>query len=208
VGAPVKVDAFLIAGLGIRKRPGEGLTMPEFMFRNLSVKLYPPEGAGVRRICADRTTQLVPVNCSPFQTACGCTNLCTGTFRGCNHTCWTSPPSVPIYCGDPSTRNSYCDPTSAHQCGSDSLWESYIDPNTAVVIPPGADIREELALLKANLQKGMAAVDARLEEVEKAAKPTSVEQIVALKSQLLAAVSELDQQRAQMEGGGQAADQG
>src|SRR6266568_2008514 len=34
--------------------------MPEFMFRNLSVKLYPAEG-DVRQACQDRTTQLVVI---------------------------------------------------------------------------------------------------------------------------------------------------
>ena len=81
--------------------------------------------------------------------------------------------------------------------------KSYVDPLTNVVIPAGADIRAELASLKADLQRRMAAVDARQQEAENAAKPTSVEQIDDLKSQLLAAVAELDEQRAQMEGGGQ-----
>jgi hypothetical protein len=131
------------------------------------------------------------------------------------NTCWNTP-SIPVICGDLYTTNSYridntqgfCDGSTNPRCGSGSQWGAYVDPETGVVILPGADIREELALLKANLQKHMAAVDAKLDEVEKAAKPTSVEQIDALKSQLLAAVAELDQQRTQMEGGGQAQAQG
>ena len=55
--------------------------------------------------------------------------------------------------------------------------------------------------LKVSLQRKVDAVDARIAEVANAAKPRSVEQIDDLKSQLLAAVAELDEQRAQMEGG-------
>ena len=73
-----------------------------------------------------------------------------------------------------------------------------------MVLPANADVREELATLKADLQRKMAAVEARQQEVENAAKPTSVEQIDDLKSQLLAAVAELDDQRRRLEGGGQA----
>lgn len=147
--------------------------MPEFMFRNLSVKLYPAEG--------------------------------NESFDWRNPwTCWATPTTQVIYCPDPSTEMSYCDPTSTHFCDSASRWGSFVDPNTAVVIPAGADLRQELTALKANMQKEMAVVDARLAEIESAAKPNSVEQIDSLKSQLLAAVDELDQQRAQLEDGGQA----
>ena len=73
-----------------------------------------------------------------------------------------------------------------------------------VVLPARGDVRDELATLKNDLQRKIAAVDARMQEVENAAKPTSVEQIDDLKSQLLAAVAELDEQRAQLEGGGEA----
>ncbi len=156
--------------------------MPEFMFRNLSVKLYPAEG-DVRQACQDRTTQLVVINCSPWQTACGCTQTCTGTYTPCQGLC-TMDPSIPIFC-DPTTRSG-----------------SYIGPHTEIVLPANADVRQELALLKRNLQRGLEAVEARQLAEKNAAKPASLEEIDSLKEQLLAAVAELDAQRAQMESGG------
>lgn len=178
--------------------------MPEYMFRNLSVKVYPAD-RDIQWACVDRTTQLVQIDCSPFQTACGCTQYCTGTYQQChNHTCFDpGSPTVAIPC-DQRSHLLWCDPTSAHPCGPDSRMGSFVDDLTNVIIPPGTDIRQELAQLKGTLQRKMAAVDARQRDFENAAKPRSVEQIDELKSQLLAAVAELDEQRAQMEGGGQA----
>jgi hypothetical protein len=169
--------------------------MPDFMFRNLSVKLYPVETHDVGN-CTDRTTQ---VDCWPFQTQCGCTNLCTMTHVPCGpHTCYA--PTVPIAC-DPDSHQFVCN-GATNPCGPDSQGIAFVDQESRVIIPPGADPREQLELLRANLQRSAAAVDARLEEVQQAARPTSVEQIDALKAQLLAAVDELDQQRAQLAGGG------
>ena len=174
--------------------------MPEFMFRNLSVKVYPAE-RDAEWACIDNTTQLVQVDCSPFQTQCGCTRLITGPHRVCQHTCWAGVPTQPIWC-DPKSHQLWCDSTTGNPCGPDSHMESFVDALTNVIIPPGTDIRQELAQLKGTLQRKMAAVDARQRDFENAAKPRSVEQIDELKSQLLAAVAELDEQRARMEGGG------
>jgi hypothetical protein len=168
--------------------------MPEFMFRNLSVKLYPAEGHDVSN-CTDRTTL---VGCSP------CTQQCTATWVGCYHSCFA--PTVLVFCGPDSSTPPYCN-GATNPCNN-SQMPAYVDPESRVIIPPGTDAREELQLLKSTLEKSMTAVNARLEEIEKAAKPTSVEQIDALKSGLLAAVDELDQQRAQLEGGGQPPAQG
>jgi hypothetical protein len=150
--------------------------MPEFMFRNLSVKVYPFEG-GNRLACQDWTTQVI--NCGP------CTQFPATYVQVCPNLC-TQTPSIPIY----------CDPQSAGPFN--------VDTHTVTVSPTSGNELEELAVLKDHLQKSMAAVDARQVELQNAARPTSVEQIDDLKSQLLAAVAELDEQRAQLEGGGQA----
>jgi hypothetical protein len=168
--------------------------MPDFMFRNLSVKLNSADDELGRYACVDRTTQLVLV-CSP------CTHLCTGTYTPCDHTCYNSPPTNPIYCPDRSTTMSYCDPTSAHQCDSTSQWRSHVNALMQVIIEPGTDILQEIAAIRVDLQRKMAAVDALEQEVQNAAKPKSVQEIDELKSQLLATIAELDDQRAQMQGG-------
>jgi hypothetical protein len=174
-------------GAAVLSLPGErwGVAVPEFMFRNLSVKLFPAEGDALQ-VCQDRTTQVV--DCSPWQTACGCTNLCTGTFA-CQQLC-SATPSRMIAC-DPTTRSG-----------------DWLGPHTEIVLPADADPRQELALLKDSLQKTMAVVEAKQADLERAAKPTSVEQIDELKTQLLSAVAELDEQRARMAGGGPAAAEG
>jgi hypothetical protein len=158
--------------------------MPEFMFRNLSVKLFPAEDEA--RVCRDRTTQVV--DCSPFLTACGCTNLCTGTYH-CQQACSATP-----------SHKIACDPTSR----SGDL----VTMHTEIVFSAEADPRQELAVLKDSLQKQLAVVEARQADLEKSSMPTSVEQIDELKTQLLAAVAELDEQRARMAGGGPAPAEG
>ncbi|HEX3957446.1 MAG TPA: hypothetical protein VHZ03_12575 [Trebonia sp.] len=167
--------------------------MPEFMFRNLSVKLFPVEGHDIQN-CTDRTTF---IECLP------CTHLCTGTYTACYYSC--PPPSRLQFCGPDTLTPPYC--AATNPCNNSHL-PAYVDDESRVILSPGVDAREELQLLKSKLQKSMTAVSARLEEIEKAAKPTSVDQIDALKSSLLAAVEELDQQRTQLEGGGQPPAQG
>lgn len=177
--------------------------MPEFMFRNLSVKLYPAGQA-----CGAGASQQVAFNA--LIECCDCSSPATYMPAFCG------PDSRIQLCGGggsqwfcdyPSNANSGRVPNCGYPsyfCPPASNWKSYVDPLTNVIIPPGTDVREELASLKADLQRKMAAVDARQQEVENAARPTSVEQIDDLKSQLLAAMAELDEQRARMEGGGQA----
>jgi hypothetical protein len=63
-------------------------------------------------------------------------------------------------------------------------------------------IKVELAALKEQLRQTMAEVEATEQQVDAAGKPKSIEEIDQLKSQLLAAVAELDEQRSQMEGKG------
>jgi hypothetical protein len=110
-------------------------------------------------------------------------------------------PSVPQICGSPDTTDGYCVDNTQGECDLASRAGGFIDDRTNVIIPPGTDIGTELSRLKVSLQRKVDAVDARIAEVANAAKPRSVEQIDDLKSQLLAAVAELDEQRAQMEGG-------
>ena len=158
--------------------------MPEFMFRNLSVKLYPAGGDPQLRL-RDRTNF---TDCTPWF-----------TFNQCMLAC-SDNPSIPQVCGSPDTTDGYCVDNTQGECDLASRAGGFVDDRTNVIIPPGTDIRAELSRLKVVLQRKVDAVDTRIQEVENAAKPRSVEQIDDLKSQLLAAVAELDEQRAQMEG--------
>ena len=173
--------------------------MPEFMFRNLSVKLY-SAGGDAGQACGAGTSQQ-----AVFRNFGGCWNGCSAPATYVRVFC--DPDSHIQLCGDATTflcdwpSRPACDPPSLPACDAPTVQRSYVDPLTQVVIPAGSDIREELATLKATLQRSMAAVEARQQELENTAKPRSVEQIDDLKSQLLAAVAELDEQRARMEGG-------
>jgi hypothetical protein len=160
--------------------------MPEFMFRNLSVKLNPAGGNPQLR-SRDRTN-FYP-DCTPWFTYFECVLACSGS------------PSIGQACAGPDTTDAYCVDNTQAPCDLASRAGGFIDDVTNVIIPPGTDIGTELSRLKVSLQSKMDAVDARIAEVGNAARPRSVEQIDDLKSQLLAAVAELDEQRAQMEGG-------
>jgi hypothetical protein len=72
---------------------------------------------------------------------------------------------------------------------------------TNIVTVPPVDEVAQLATLKEGLQTRIARIEARERYLAEAAKPASVQQIDDLKAQLLAAVAELDEQRAQVEGG-------
>ena len=155
--------------------------MSEFMFRNLSVKLFPVEGEA-RRACEDQATLVE--QCTP------CTNLCTGTVPpACEHQGCTREPSIPIAVGP--------------KCDGPGTSPGYVDTVTSLILPAG-DVRTQLAVLKASLQRNLAVVEARERDLETVAKPTSIEGIDRLKAQLLDAVAELDEQRARMQGGGSA----
>ena len=177
--------------------------MPEFMFRNLSVKLYPAAGE-TGQACGDGTSQPAVFHNNPYLAATRCYDGCS-IQAGSLRTVFCGPDSNIQYCAQAS--GILCDAPSLPACDpvcDPATTRAYVDPQTKVVLPANADVREELATLKADLQRKMAAVEARQQEVENAAKPTSVEQIDDLKSQLLAAVAELDDQRGRLEGGGQA----
>jgi hypothetical protein len=161
---------------------GGQLAVSEFMFRNLSVKLSPAPA----NVPGDGA---VPVqdahHCSP------CTHLCTATVVAC---CGCSAyQSITIVWDTKSPGTFYCDYTS-NVCDPGYGFDTNF-PGT------GTDGLQQLAQLRSHLQRSMAVVDARQQEAENAARPKSVEEIDNLKSQLLAAVTELDEQRAQMTGG-------
>jgi hypothetical protein len=73
--------------------------MTEFMFRNLSVRLFPADDEA----CADANT------CTP------CTHLITGPPESCDHTCFGMP-SIPItvkpICDSAATNPGYVDTTT------------------------------------------------------------------------------------------------
>lgn len=152
--------------------------MSEFMFRNLSIKLFPVEGEEPGA-CADRTT------CVP------CTHLCTGTIPVCDQAC-TQVPSIPIAVGP--------------ECRGPGTSPEFIDTHGHLILPAG-DARTELLALKENLQRRLALVEVGEQRLAAAAKPTSVEEIDRLKAHLLDAVAELDEQRARMQAGEPAPDQ-
>jgi hypothetical protein len=146
--------------------------MTEFMFRNLSVKLFPANDEA----CADATTQ---PECTP------CTHLITGPHESCDHTCFGAP-SIPIAVGP--------------VCDGPPTFVNHVDSTTNLISPVSGDIRFELTRLKGDLRRQLAAVAVQEQELLAAARPTTVEQIDMLKAQLLATVAELDEQRAQLTG--------
>jgi hypothetical protein len=171
----------LTAGLrGVRSSPGEhGGAMSEFMFRNLSVKLYPAAG-DARRVCQDQSTLVNFCGVCTLQTCGFCTQGCTEAVSVKN---WCQlVGTTPIVCGVDG-------PTG------------YQDEHTNIVIPAVGDVRAELASLKEVLRQQLAAVEVREQQVQAAAKPKSVEEIDQLKAQMQAAMAELDEQRAQLQGG-------
>jgi hypothetical protein len=142
----------------------------EFMFRNLSVKLHSPS-AGTPGDEAHLAYCPYPsVNC------CGCSAIQT----------------VLVVC-DPASQSTLSCNALTNSCDPPYGFDTFFSGG-------GTDGREQLAQLRLHLQRSLAAVDARQQEIENAAKPKSVAEIDSLKSQLLAAVAELDQQRAQMTG--------
>jgi hypothetical protein len=160
-------------------RGNTGEAMSEFMFRNLSVKLYPAEG-DARRVCLDPSTIVNLCGMCTLQTCGICTQGCTGTVPVVN---WCQlVGTTPIVCGADG-------PTG------------YQDAHTNLVIPAVGDLRADLASLKEVLRQQLAAVEVREQQVQAAAKPKSVEEIDQLKSQMQAAMAELDEQRAQLQGG-------
>jgi hypothetical protein len=159
--------------------------MSEFMFRNLSVRVYPAAG-DVRRICLDPSTVVNMCN-GPSTIVNVCNGICS---LGCTMTQpydWCQlVQTFPIVCGADG-------PTG------------YRDAHTNIVFPAVGDARAGLASLKEALQQQLAAVEAQEQQMQAAARPKSVEEVDQLKSQMQAAMAELDEQRARLQGGSAAA---
>lgn len=63
----------------------------------------------------------------------------------------------------------------------------------------GGDVRAELTALKDQLRQALAHVEAQEQQLAETAKPQTIEEVDQLKSQLLEAVAELDQHRAELQ---------
>jgi hypothetical protein len=142
--------------------------MTEFVFRNLSVKITPPQGD--EGSCTDESVTLVA--CTP------CTDLCTGT--------------VPI-CED-GISETLSDLLPCPVCQGPGTSPPFMDLFTNIVLSAGDEVAE-LAVLKARLQRAMGAVDAAEAKARSADGIDPVAGIDALRSQLLGAVAELDEHR-------------
>lgn len=192
--------------------------MAEFVFRNLSVKLMPESqkklsgggqcpGCTVIVSCQVCSRVSIPTGCgacSQFVSVpCGpCSQLITMPTG-----CGPCSQIVSIPCGQCSQLISDpCGPCSqvmscpggsikcpAVSCAGGSRFE--LDRDDITVNPA-----EGLAVLKQQLQEALVEVEAQESALEAASKPKSVEEIDELKKQLLAAVEELDEQRAAFEG--------
>jgi hypothetical protein len=162
--------------------------MSEFLFRNLSVKLFPEAALADELVCV----------CCSYQYQCdGCT-LCTGGE--------TRPPGMCTPCTDiPDTDCGPCTggcTDTAPPCGIDSCETGThcIDSVTVAVLArrSAAVVRGELEYLRAELRQ---VLGRPLEEDRRAtvAEARSVEEIDRLREVLLGAVAELDQRRAEIE---------
>lgn len=171
--------------------------MSEFVFRNLSVKVF-PAGGGRRqadRECADQSPSDMcgqcsqTPTCSPCTLGDPCTLWCTETptCDRCSGVAFTGAMCLPGT-GDP-----FCEGVS---CG-------FTGPRFGrAFLGQQGDVRAELGALKERLRREMADVEAAERQLENAGRPRSVEEIDELRSELLAAVAELDERRAELEGDG------
>jgi hypothetical protein len=150
--------------------------MSEFVFRNLS--------EGGEECGLGRQPQSL-MACDPCTLGDPCTYSCTQTPT-CDR-CSGVPFSGAMCL--PGTGDPFCGNVTAVHANPRLWWRT-------------GDPRAELGVLKARLRQEFAAVEADEQRLAASAKPRSVEEVDALKVQLLAAVEELDQQRAEMEGGG------
>lgn len=143
--------------------------MGEFVFRNLSVKVFPV--ARDEAICSDATVTVM--ECTP------CTELCTGTFTPCDDLC-TREPSIPIAVGP--------------VCNSPGTNPGFVDTRTNIILPAG-DAVAELASLKNSLRIAMSAVEVCEERLQSDEGFSTGEGIDRLRDELLGAVAELDNYR-------------
>lgn len=150
--------------------------MSEYTFRNLSVKVFPTEAAD--RGCVDGVSKVVA--CTP------CTELCTGTYTPCDDPplCTAMVESIPIVVGP--------------YCNGPGTSPGYVDTHMNIILPAG-DAATELATLKQSLRVAMSAVDVAEERIRAGAGLNVTDGIDRLRAQLMGAVAELDDYRAQLE---------
>lgn len=197
--------------------------MSEFLFRNLSVKVFPAEEAADREGCPDcsyvcvgdsqfacrEPSVVCQLACSNVATPIGCNFDCSRVVsQPCGLNCSNLPTPggceldcsrvVSNPCGFTCTNN----PTPDCACSSPRCTLAGDNPTILIADPGGrvGDARSQLAVLKDRMRRNLAAVEAAEQELEAAGRPKTVEEIDAVRSHLLAAVAELDEQKAEMEG--------
>jgi hypothetical protein len=151
------------------------VAVSQFVFRNLSVKVFPAAAAAEDRACSDESVTVV--GCTP------CTELCTGTYRVCDDLC-THLESIPIVVGP--------------YCNGPGTSPGYVDTHTNIILGAG-DPGAELASLKQSLRVAMSAVEAAEQKAQSGEGLSAVEGIDRLRSELLGAVAELDEYLGQVE---------
>lgn len=143
--------------------------MNEFVFKNLSVKLFPGDG-------------------SPDEQCGVCTQACT-EFCSDGFTCESG--GCPTFLGSNEL-------SLLPKCPGGGT-ETLMDPGVIDVLP-AEQYRAELAALKDNLRRTAASVEVRERAV--AALPDDIDEVDRLRAQLVAALAQLDEQRARLEGSG------
>ncbi len=192
--------------------------MSDFVFKNLSVKLFPAEGeAADECACCSYICQgdsQVACRDPSVVAGCGAANCTNITPGGCGN-CTNVTPGV--LCLNNCTRNATpvvcawnCSNMVSPVCACSILSNpgcicSVLGAEpTKIMGPEGArepDPRAGLAVMKRALRQRLTEIEEQERQLEATAKPTTVEEIDHVRSQLLAAVAELDEQRAAMEGG-------
>ena len=187
--------------------------MSDFVFRNLSVKLFPAEGeAADDCACCSYICQgdsQVACRDPSVVVVCGAANCTNVTQGGCGNQC-SNFASCANCSNVPSCVN--CSNFSNPACFNCSNMPSFdcicsvLGAEPTKLLPAdggriGPDPRAGLAEMKRRLRQRLTEVEEQERQLEAAAKPKTVEEIDRVKSHLLAAVAELDEQRAGMEDG-------
>jgi hypothetical protein len=195
--------------------------MSEFAFKNLTVKLMPADtpqpdcaGCSVFVSCAN-CSLLASCQCSKIVSICGECSTHISCFNCSRLASVCADCSVAVSCIGCSLQVSVCDPCTRLlsiicQITNDCL----VSINCGISINCGGtiycggsiynpelgigEIRQELGKLKEQLKSALAQVEANEAHLEETAKPATVEEIDALKAQLMSAVKELDDQRSKL----------
>ena len=196
--------------------------MSEFAFKNLTVKLMPADDtpqpdcaqcsvfvtcgscsvltschcSKIISICGVCSTHVSCFNCSQLVSVCGDCSVAVSCF-GC---------SIQVSVCDPCTRliSIICQITNdclvSIHCGISINCGGTIGCGGSIYNPELGigEIRQELGKLKEQLRSALAQVEANEAHIEETSKPASVDEIDALKAQLMSAVKELDEQRSKI----------